>query len=690
MGKTKRFVDKKSSARFQLVHRSQRDPLAADSDAPQLVLRPINVPEHLADKFEGAMAPQLPSNARVVPIGARVAPDARNVVGHDDEDDDDDDEDGDDSDLDTIEGDDEEDEDDENPFSDAEDEDATASDSAAAGAAAAGTAAKGTKATSAKDAQNASAKPRRTAVGAFEDADESPEVQAKLQTSQFARKEQLAQFGVYFGDNYDYMKHLKTIGNSGDGVFVAADSKKMIAGLPADLFASADETKVGLMNLQAAPATAIGLDWDPEIVAALDASDDETDMGPELEDDFISMANATDGVDVEGDADLDRELGLNSDSEDDTTTGQFERPGMTDAKAEMLARFGLSAGKRLPAGRSDDEDDDDDSNFGSEAEDRLADLDDGRFDLDSEATSKSRRRGPSDNKSRMSNFSMTSSVMRRNDGLQLLDERFDHVLDAAYADDEIGALDEEGEFIAGSGDVGHFSSLLDEFLEERELALRYSKEDEGEIKMRRKTARPAITKSRSNFDAVPPPLPEPSAASTEDVFDVSDDESSDDDRAPIMERLYVPPKPRDLLDALSVSSNQFNHPTLIKEPIIRLSKKTGLPIGVLSTRGAGKMDDERGVLTTKSLSRHDQRQAQQDAEDDEDDDVSVAESTVSTIRDKNETPEERRIRKQAVKAQRKERRVVKKATKDAFKVEELRQQHLSTSRKAANQGIKIQ
>nr|XP_002128747.1 protein LTV1 homolog [Ciona intestinalis] len=38
----KQFIDKKKSVTFNLVHRSQKDPLAADEDAPQRVLIPIN------------------------------------------------------------------------------------------------------------------------------------------------------------------------------------------------------------------------------------------------------------------------------------------------------------------------------------------------------------------------------------------------------------------------------------------------------------------------------------------------------------------------------------------------------------------------------------------------------------------------------------------------------------------------
>ena len=40
-GRKKKFIDKKNAVTFHLVHRSQRDPLQADDDAPQHVLMPM-------------------------------------------------------------------------------------------------------------------------------------------------------------------------------------------------------------------------------------------------------------------------------------------------------------------------------------------------------------------------------------------------------------------------------------------------------------------------------------------------------------------------------------------------------------------------------------------------------------------------------------------------------------------------
>lgn len=47
-----------------------------------------------------------------------------------------------------------------------------------------------------------------------------------------------------------------------------------------------------------------------------------------------------------------------------------------------------------------------------------------------------------ENKSRFSQYSMSSSVIRRNEGLRMLDEQFEKLF-AQYDDDQVGALDTE-------------------------------------------------------------------------------------------------------------------------------------------------------------------------------------------------------------------------------------------------------
>ena len=54
MGKKKPFIDRASAAHFHLVHRSQRDPRAADPEAPQRVLQPAEISANLRGASEMA------------------------------------------------------------------------------------------------------------------------------------------------------------------------------------------------------------------------------------------------------------------------------------------------------------------------------------------------------------------------------------------------------------------------------------------------------------------------------------------------------------------------------------------------------------------------------------------------------------------------------------------------------------
>lgn len=63
--KTKKFIDKKSAVTFNLVHRSQKDPLAADEDAPQRVLVPIGLRD---DKVNADAASSSKTNVSKVSI----------------------------------------------------------------------------------------------------------------------------------------------------------------------------------------------------------------------------------------------------------------------------------------------------------------------------------------------------------------------------------------------------------------------------------------------------------------------------------------------------------------------------------------------------------------------------------------------------------------------------------------------
>ncbi|KAK3089237.1 hypothetical protein FSP39_002023 [Pinctada imbricata] len=373
------------------------------------------------------------------------------------------------------------------------------------------------------------------------------------------RIEEQQKFGVFFDDDYDYLQHLKETDEAYELEPVdkspQSANKSKVPGiqLPSSVFPSEVETDIGLLN-KAVPLRGPQPDWDPDIVAALDDDFDYKNPANELEDDFIVMANA------EGDGDNEEEMG------------------------------------------SDIEYGSDECEFSDEEYDRFGD--DGMF-------------GNEETKSRFTEYSMSSSVIRRNDGLSLLDDRFEKLYEQ-YDDSEIGALDQDD--IDGSVQQG--SHMLDSILEDFE-------KQQGD---------------RRGLKDVVDENSEP-----EDVDVESEDSSTEAD---LVKMVIEEPKEKwDCESILSTYSNLYNHPKLIEEPKkekIRLTTKIGIPHGVLDKPG----------ITQKQL--EEEMRASRKAD------------MASTYRPKDETAEEKKLRKKAIKEERKDRRVEKKSNKKAFSEEKKR------------------
>lgn len=434
------------------------------------------------------------------------------------------------------------------------------------------------------------------------------------------RREEQRNFGVFFDDDYNYLQHLKEA--SGGVELVAAppphsptdrqqvhlrrggdddnddeveeedveeEEEEMMDGapatsiqLPSSVFASEFEEEVGLLN-KAAPISGPRLDMDPDIVAALDEDFDYDDPDNVLDDDFIIQANSggrrADG-EGEGDEDDDDEW------EDTDDEGDFDSEG------------GLS-GDEGPGGPRE-------------------------FLFMDEET-----------KSRFTEYSLSSSVMRRNEQLTLLDDRFEKFYEQ-FDDDEIGALD-NAEL---EGYIEPDSARLDEIIKD------YF------IQKEKESLRPD--------DLGPRELP---------VVQEEDEEEEEEELETVV--LGPPEEKWDCETIISTYSNIYNRPKVIEEPKklkpIRVSSKTGVPLDVLPDRGLTARQAERMTrINDSDLPR------------------------VSTQpRDKQESPEERRARKQAIKEERKERRVEKKANKEAFKEEKVRQEKQLLSLRTNVQGLKL-
>ncbi|XP_068606830.1 protein LTV1 homolog [Brachionichthys hirsutus] len=397
------------------------------------------------------------------------------------------------------------------------------------------------------------------------------------------RREEQREFGVFFDDDYNYLQHLKE--SSCQNELVAADpspadgrlsrlcedNEEDDAGavpvpsinLPSSVFASAFEEEVGLLN-KAAPISGPRLDMDPDIVAALDDDFAYDDPGNVLEDDFMLKANSSSGA-----------VGKEDDDDDD----EWE-----DTDEECNSEDGLS---------------------GDEGSDE-----DGECLFMDEET-----------KSRFTEYSLTSSVMRRNDQLSFLDDRFEKFYEQ-FDDDEIGALD---------------NAELEGFIEPDSMRLEEIIKDYF-IQKEKEFRRPD--------DLGPKELPV-----------LKEEENSDMEEEELETVVVVLPEEKwDCETIISTYSNMYNRPKVIEEPtapkLIHVSSKTGIPLDVLHTRGPTSKQAERMArINDSDLPR------------------------VSTQpRNKQENKQERKARKQAVKEERKERREEKKTNKLAFKEEKARQE----------------
>lgn len=445
------------------------------------------------------------------------------------------------------------------------------------------------------------------------------------------RKEQQL-YGIFYDDDYDYLQHMRKrendvvweyAENPNQARKAAKDGKQATQpkiNLPSSVFATEYEEDVGMLN-KAAPHPGPRPDWDPDIAATFDDEYVHSDNESELSDDFIMKAM---GGDV-GD----------EDDENDEEERDFDSDDLND----------------------EDDDDDDDDVDEAELMDRLAPL------------LRERRFDDEETKSRFTEYSMSSSVLRRNEQLTLLDDRFERFY-ATYDDPELGDLAME-EIEGAWPDKHPYVLNCCKDMKKDVTVEPYNKEWDAQ----------RVKKYRNVVDG-----------------DVDPDEE-------LIEHDVEDPKEKkwDCESILSTYSNIYNHPKTIDEPKrrrrsnssgvdsmgaqnkIEIDPKTGLPTNVL--RGG-----ESGQLTAKALSRLEDGTI--DAGAGGGPKSLCAKSVMSTlsvlsIRPKDETPEEKQERKRLLKEYRKERRIERKANAEAFKEEKKRQTHVKINQRTNQMGKQI-
>lgn len=420
--------------------------------------------------------------------------------------------------------------------------------------------------------------------------------------------------------------------------------------LPSSVFASEFEEEVGMLH-KAAPQPGPHPEWDPDVVAALDDDFDFDNEDNQLEDDFVLKA-----MGESGDGDDDNEDDEDEDDEQEQDDSKMQE--ITDGLKDCEIRSDNLNENDSQASSAEAEEED----YSDEVMDRLGPLmrRDDRFE-DVETGS------------RFTEYSMSSSVIRRNEQLTLLDDRFERFY-ATYDDPEVGDLSMEE--IEGPWHQKHpYLKQCFEVFKKSDKILEYNKNWDKE---RLEKYRYADEGENAGHEYV--------------TMEVSDPEE----------------KKWDCESILSTYSNIYNHPKLIDEPSrgnrsrknsctiatngqqqqepIQIDAKSGLPMGVL--HGGEGMQ-----LTTKSLAmlfkECNARETEGLAPKPLGTRTLASAMSILSIRPKDETPEEKRERKRLIKDYRNERRIERKANASAFKLEKKRQVAIKLNQRQNQQGSRI-
>lgn len=286
------------------------------------------------------------------------------------------------------------------------------------------------------------------------------ELQAELDDGKIRKNEgEAALYGITYDDsNYDYMQHLKPIGD-GHGVFIAKNEKpdkKKIGEVSffEDINDNDVKKEVNYQDMQDIQDDIKGFKpgMDPRLREVLEALEDEEYVEDDKNNDdlFGDLLNSGEKSDVEKEEVDEWDL----DNFDDTgyNTDEFEKPGDQGWEADFR--------KFQHHNKNVSNDWDSDNEFEDEQDD-ITDLPDIK---PGKKVSNSKQRKKKGTMTDTSSFSMSSSALFRSEGLTLLDDRFEK-MQINYEDEN---EDEYKEFDMKS-QRQDFSGMLDDFLDNYEL-----------------------------------------------------------------------------------------------------------------------------------------------------------------------------------------------------------------------------
>lgn len=287
-----------------------------------------------------------------------------------------------------------------------------------------------------------------------------------------------AQYGIFFDDSkYDYMQHLKPIGQSSNAVFIAKNEekapKKNIEDMIKDALPSENTRRVTHDTFENIPSELRGFnpDMDPRLREVLEALEDEAyiENGENGEnDEFADLLKSGELDDDEYGSDYDEwdmdnysdEYGevLDSDRGEDV---EVVNPYLSGEEPEDLSGHVMNTGweqdyRRFKnATKNETNEWDSDDNF---SEDEVAEL------PDIKKKSKNKQRKKMGAMTDTTSFSMTSSALFRTEGLTLLDDRYEQLAKKYEEEDETAPQEFDMK-----NERQDLEGMLDDFLDNYEL-----------------------------------------------------------------------------------------------------------------------------------------------------------------------------------------------------------------------------
>ncbi|KAK6453640.1 Low temperature viability protein [Scheffersomyces xylosifermentans] len=325
-----------------------------------------------------------------------------------------------------------------------------------------------------------------------------------------------AQYGIFFDDSkYDYMQHLKPIGQDNEGIFIEAKSDKKAVQKSSnieDLFKgqlpSEHKRKINNELNQSIPDELKGFkpNMDPRLREVLEALEDEAYItededgegkdgeediftsllqSGEVEDEEEFYGSDYDGYDDEYDEwDMDNYEDeyndkYNSDNYEDAEVlyNAGEAPAELDTSTALkvdaswrndFSKFKAETGNKANEWDSDDdfdEEEEDNKEEEEEENDVVGELPTGEVLSKSSKKSKTKLRKKKGAMTDTTSFSMTSSANFRTEGLTLLDDRYEQLARQFEEDSE----EEEYEEFKMENERVDFEDMLDDFLDNYEL-----------------------------------------------------------------------------------------------------------------------------------------------------------------------------------------------------------------------------